>query len=52
MGQEESSTLAVEKKIIGLAPRVLYPAHGKPFKTSDLEKYLPFVDRIRLYPLK
>ena len=40
------------ERIIGLAPRVLYPAHGKPFKTSDLKKYLPFLDRLRLYPLK
>ena len=39
------------EKIIGLAPRVLYPAHGKPFKTSDLKKYLPFLDGLRLYPL-
>lgn len=40
------------KKIIDLAPRVLYPAHGKPFKTSDLNKYLPYLDKIRLYSLK
>ncbi len=40
------------EKIIGLAPRDLYPAHGKPFKTLDLEKYLPFLDGIRLYQLK
>ena len=32
-------------------PAVLYPAHGKPFKTSDLKKYLPSLDKVRLYPL-
>ena len=32
-------------------PAVLYPAHGKPFKTSDLKKYLPSLDKVRLYLL-
>lgn len=40
------------ERIIGLAPRVLYPAHGKPFKTSDLERFLPSLDKIRLYQLR
>ena len=34
------------------APAVLYPGHGKPFKTSDLRKYRGSLERIRLYPLK
>ena len=38
--------------IIEKGPRILYPAHGKPFKTSDLKKYLKGLDRVRLYPLK
>lgn len=38
--------------IIEKDPRILYPAHGKPFKTSDLKKYLKGLDRVRLYPLK
>ncbi len=39
-------------KIIGAGPAMLYPAHGKPFKTSDLKKYLPYIDKIRLHALK
>ena len=38
--------------ILKLNPAMLYPAHGRPFQTADLKKYLPFLDRIRLYPLK
>ena len=38
--------------ILTASPVMLYPAHGKPFKTADLEKNLPYLDRIRLYPLK
>lgn len=38
--------------ILKTDPVMLYPAHGKPFPTTDLKKYLPFLDRIRLYPLK
>ena len=40
------------KVILRLNPVMLYPAHGKPFLTSDLKKYLPSLDRVRLYPLK
>lgn len=38
--------------ILRLNSVMLYPAHGKPFLTSDLKKYLPSLDRVRLYPLK
>ena len=38
--------------IIEKGPQILYPAHGKPFKTSDLKKYLKSLDRVRPYPLK
>ena len=38
--------------ILRLDPVMLYPAHGKPFPTSDLKKYLPSLDRVKLYPLK
>lgn len=34
------------------APARLYPGHGKPFRTSDLNKYLSSLDSVRLYPLK
>lgn len=30
----------------------LYPGHGRPFRASDLRKYLDSLDRIKLYPLK
>ena len=38
--------------VLKAAPVMIYPAHGKPFQTGDLKKYRPFLDRIRLYPLK
>ena len=38
--------------IIAIAPQTIYPAHGKPFPVSDLEKYLPALDKIKLHPLK
>ena len=31
--------------------RMLYPGHGKPFRTSDLQKYLNSLDRVKLRPL-
>ena len=34
------------------APAVLFPGHGKPFKTSELRKYRGSLERIRLYPLR
>ena len=40
------------KKILKTNAETLYPAHGKPFRKSDLEKYLPSLDKVRLYPLK
>lgn len=38
--------------ILQKAPAMLYPGHGKPFKTSDLRKYRASLERIRLYPLR
>lgn len=38
--------------IININPVMLYPAHGKPFQTADLKKYLPSLNHIRLYPLR
>ena len=38
--------------IIGKHPRILYPAHGKPFKTEDLRKYLKTLDGVKLYSLR
>ena len=38
--------------IIEKNPDMVYPAHGKPFKTADLGKYLKDLDRVRLYPLR
>ena len=38
--------------ILAAAPKTIYPAHGKPFPASDLQKYLPALDKIQLHPLK
>ena len=38
--------------IIKKEPNMVYPAHGKPFKTADLRKNLKTLDVIKLYPLK
>lgn len=40
------------KKIMKEKPIAIYPAHGKPFPVSDLEKYLLSVQNIKLIPLK
>ena len=40
------------ERILRVRPIKLYPAHGKSFPKADLEKNLPFVAGIRLYPLK
>ena len=33
-------------------PAILCPAHGKPFKTEDLRKYLKTLDSVKLYALR
>ena len=38
--------------ILAAPPKTIYPAHGKPFPTSDLQKYLHALDKIKLRPLK
>ena len=38
--------------ILAAAPKTIYPAHGKPFPASDLQKYLPELDKIQLRCLK
>ena len=40
------------EKILKAGPEKIFPAHGKPFPAADLEKYLPDLDCVRLYPLK
>ena len=40
------------EKMIALNPKMVYPAHGKPFPTSDLKKYQSHLGRIQLYPLQ
>ena len=40
------------EKIIQRNPAMLYPAHGKPFRTADLKRFLPALDQVKLYPLK
>ena len=40
------------EKIIGKNPEMLCPAHGRPFRTKDLQKYLPSLEKVRLYRLK
>lgn len=38
--------------ILAAAPKTICPAHGKPFPASDLQKYLPALDKIQLRRLK
>ena len=38
--------------MLGKSPRLLCPAHGKPFPVDDLKKYLNTLGRIKLRPLK
>ena len=38
--------------IIGKNPRMIYPAHGRPFKTEDLRRFEKTLERVKLYPLK
>ena len=33
-------------------PAMLYPSHGKPFRTADLRRYISSLDKVRLSPLK
>ena len=40
------------EKIIEKNPDMICPAHGKPFKTEDLRKYMKTLERVKLYPLK
>ena len=40
------------EKIIEMNPEMIYPAHGKPFITEDLKKYLKTLDGVKLYPLR
>ena len=40
------------ERIIEKKPDMLYPTHGRPFKTVDLKRYLKTLDRTELYPLK
>ena len=39
------------EKILETNPAVIYPAHGKAFRTDDLKKYLKSLDRVKLRPL-
>ena len=38
--------------MIEKSPRLICPAHGKPFPTADLKKYLNTLDKVRLRALK
>lgn len=40
------------EKMIALHPKMVFPAHGKPFPVEDLGKYRSYLDRIKLYALK
>ena len=37
--------------ILGKSPRLLCPAHGEPFPTADLKKYLHTLDKVKLRAL-
>lgn len=39
------------EKLIALNPQMIYPAHGKPFPTKDLQKYRKYLDKIKLHKL-
>ena len=40
------------EKMMVLNAKQIYPAHGKPFPTTDLKKYQGHLDNIQLYPLQ
>ena len=40
------------EKMMALKPSMIYPAHGKPFPTNDLNKYRSHLDGIRLHSLQ
>ena len=40
------------ERILERSPRLLCPAHGKPFPTADLKKYLKTLDKVKLRALK
>ena len=39
------------EKILTLGADTICPAHGKPFPASDLRRFLPTLERVRLFPL-
>ena len=34
--------------ILNANPKIICPAHGKPFPSSDLKKYMPYLDKIKI----
>ena len=40
------------EKIVEKNPEMIYPAHGRPFKTEDLRRFEKKLERVKLYPLK
>ena len=40
------------KTIIRQKPRMIFPAHGKPFKATELQGNLNALRNVKLYPLK
>ena len=40
------------KTIIRQDPRMIFPAHGKPFKTKDLQKNMKALSKVKLHPLR
>lgn len=40
------------KSILSKTPELLYPAHGKPFRTQDLRHCMKTLDSVNLYSLK
>ena len=38
--------------IIGKNPEMIYPAHGRPFKTEDLRRHVKTLEKVKLYSLK
>lgn len=49
--EDLSAFRASWEAIIALHPKLLYPGHGKPFPTADLQRYLHAVEKHKIYKL-
>lgn len=49
--EDKSDFVKSWERIISTKPKMIYPGHGKPFKSSKLEKNLCYAHKINLYQL-